>query len=108
NLIYGYQGFGIVLYQIDAGGPSKGNVIVNNTIVSTVSGAAAAVRILNAGTGTTLLNNILLGGGGIAYRISSDSMAGLVSDYNVVGGLFQSEDTGATQTLAQWQSSTGQ
>jgi hypothetical protein len=108
NLIYGFQGFGIVLYQIDAGGPSKGNVIVNNTIVSTVSGAAAAVRILNAGTGNTLLNNILLGGGGVALRISSDSMAGLVSDYNVGGGVYQSEDTGATQTLAQWQTSTGQ
>src|SRR5262249_53710338 len=31
-----------------------------------------------------------------------------VSDYNVVGVLFQSEDTGATQTLAQWRATTGQ
>jgi hypothetical protein len=108
NLIYGYQGFGIALYQIDASGPSANNVIVNNTVVSTVAGAGAAVRILDAGTGNALLNNILLGGGGIAYRISSDSLPGLVSDYNIGGGLYQSEDSGATQSLAQWQAQTGQ
>ena len=38
NLIYGYGGFGVCLYQSDAGGPSIDNVLVNNTIVSTVSG----------------------------------------------------------------------
>jgi parallel beta-helix repeat protein len=108
NLIYGYQSYGICLYRIDAAGPSANNVIVNNTIVSTVSGAGAAVRILDGGTGNTVLNNILLGGGGIALRISSDSMSGLVSDYNAGGGLYQSEDTANTQALAQWQAGTGQ
>ena len=108
NLIYGYQGFGIALYQIDAGGPSKNNIIVNNTIVSTVAGAGAAVRMLDASTGNTLYNNILLGGSGIAYRISANSLPGLVSDYNVTGGVYQSEDTGSTQTLAQWRASNGQ
>ena len=102
NLIYGYQSFGIRLYQIDAAGGSKNNVIVDNTIVATSSGTGAAVRILDAGTGNTLLNNILLGSDGITYRISSDSLPGLVSDYNASGGVYQSEDTGATQTLAQW------
>jgi parallel beta-helix repeat protein len=108
NVIYGYQGFGICLYQSDAAGPSENNVIVNNTIVSTVSGAGAAIRILDGGTGNTILNNISLGGGGIALRISSDSMSGLVSNYNIGGGVYQSEDTGDTETLAQWLTSTGQ
>ncbi|HEY7087624.1 MAG TPA: LamG-like jellyroll fold domain-containing protein, partial [Tepidisphaeraceae bacterium] len=36
-----------------------------------------------------------------------DSLSGLVSDYNVVGSLYQSEDSGATQSLAQWRTSTG-
>jgi parallel beta-helix repeat protein len=108
NLIYGYQNYGIVLYQIDAAAGSKNNVIVNNTIVSAVSGAGAALRILDASTGNTVLNNILLGGGGVALRISSDSMSGLVCNFNIGGGVYQSEDTGNTQTLAQWQSSTSQ
>src|SRR5262249_10293912 len=108
NVIYGYANYGIVLYRIDAGGPSSNNVIVNNTIVSTSSGAGAALRILNAGTGNRVLNNILLGGSGVALRISSDSLTGLVSDDNVVGGQFQSDDTGATQLLASWLSQTGQ
>ena len=110
NLIYGYEDFGIALYQIDAGGPSKNNVIVNNTIVATTafSSPGAAIRILNAGTGNAIRNNILLGGGGYAYRISADSISGLVSDYNATGGVYQSEDTGTTETLAQWQAQTGQ
>src|SRR5206468_1626369 len=107
NLIYGYENFGIALYQIDAGAGSKNNVIVDNTIVAGPS-SAAAIRILNAGTGNTILNNILLGGGGISYRISNDSLPGLVSDYNVGGGLFQSEDSTTTESLAQWRTQTGQ
>ena len=66
------------------------------------------MRILNAGTGNTLLNNFLLGGSDIAYRISNDSLPGLVSDYNIASSLFQSEDTSATETLAQWRTQTGQ
>jgi hypothetical protein len=108
NLFYGYQSSGICLFQIDASGPSKGNVIVDDTFAATAAGAGAAIRILNGGTGNTLLNDVLLGGGGITYRIASDSLPGLVSDYNVVGSLFQSEDSGATQTLAQWRAQTGQ
>jgi hypothetical protein len=112
NLIYGYAKYGICLYQIDAGGPSKNNVIVNNTIVSTKSGAGAAVRILDGGTGNTLYNNILLGGGGVALRLSSDSLSGLTSDYNIGtsgGSSFeQSDDSGSTQSLTKWQSQSGQ
>src|SRR5262249_19527798 len=35
NLIYGYDSYGICLYRIDASGPSSGNVLADNTIVST-------------------------------------------------------------------------
>jgi len=108
NLIYGYDGYGIVLFQIDASGPPKNNTIVNNTILSTVAGAKASIRIKDGGTGNVIRNNILLGGGGVSIRISDDSLPGLVSDYNVVGTLFQSEDTGATQSLASWRTQTGQ
>jgi hypothetical protein len=111
NLIYGYANYGICLYQIDAGSPSKGNTIVNNTIVSTKTGAGAAFRVLNAGVNNTVLNNILLGGSNIALRVSADSLAGFVSDYNIASATtsyFQSDDTGTTQSFASWKTSRSQ
>ena len=66
NLIYGYQSYGICLYHSDGPQASKNNILVNNTIVSTVKGAGAAVRIRDGSTGNIMLNNILLGGSGIA------------------------------------------
>ena len=40
NLIYNYQDFGICLYQVNTSGPSKNNIIVDNTIdYGTSSGA---------------------------------------------------------------------
>ena len=108
NLIYDYSRYGICLYQIDAAGPSENNIIVNNTIDAGTTGTEAAISISDGGTGNAILNNILLGAGGVTLSISSDSMSGLVSNYNVVGTLFQSVDTGDNETLAQWQSATGQ
>ena len=111
NLIYNYASYGICLYQIDAGGPSINNVIVNNTIDSgTSTGTDGAIRILDSSTGNTILNNILLDGSTIAYRIAADSISGTVSNYNIIpsGAQVQSDDTGAEEPFSQWQSSTGQ
>ena len=69
NLIYGYHGYGICLYQIDAASGGLGTTSSLTTpIVGTLSGSSAALNILNASTGNTVLNNILLGGDGNAYR----------------------------------------
>jgi methionine-rich copper-binding protein CopC len=111
NLIYNYANYGICLYQIDAGAGSKNNIIVNNTIYSgTSTGTGGSIRILDASTGNTILNNILLDGSNIVYRISADSQSGTVSNYNIVpnGAQIQSEDTGQNESFSQWQSSTGQ
>jgi parallel beta-helix repeat protein len=102
NVIYGYAKDGITLYQGDAADGSKNNVIVNNTIVSTLAGAGPALRLLDGATGNLVLNNILLGGGNVAECFSNDSLPGLLSDYNVVSGLIQSDDTGATESLSDW------
>jgi hypothetical protein len=107
NLIYTYQKHGIILYQIDAGSPSTGNIIVNNTIVSTYPGSVAAIGLVNAATNNTIFNNILLGGDGNSYRISTDSLPGLASNYNVVTNSFLNDDTSVTKTLAQWRSTYG-
>jgi parallel beta-helix repeat protein len=107
NLIYGYQDYGMVLYQSDASAGSENNLIVNNTLVP-ASGADAAIRILDGSTGNTIYNNILLGGSEGTLRISNDSLPGLHSDYNIVDNLYQSEDTSNLESLAQWQGQTGQ
>jgi hypothetical protein len=108
NLIDGYADCGICIYQSDAAGPSSGNTIVNNTITSTVAGSGAAIRMLDGAINNTVLNNILLGDDGNTYRISSDSVPGLVSNYNVVSPNVQSDDNGSEEAFAQWQAATNQ
>jgi parallel beta-helix repeat protein len=59
NLIYGNHASGISLYRIDGGGPSSGNVVVNNTIYQAAD-ARWALNIQNAAVNNTVRNNILL------------------------------------------------
>ena len=111
NLIYNYAGNGICLYYQDSSGPSLNNIIVNNTIYSgTSSGTGGSIRILDASTGNTILNNILLDSSAIVYRISADSQSGTISNYNVVpsGAQIRSEDTALNESFSQWQSQSGQ
>ena len=108
NQIYNYASYGICLFQGDASGPSKNNVIENNEIVAGDTTTGAAVRILNGSTGNTITHNLVLGAAQGTFRISADSLPGFTSNDNLVSNLFQSEDTGTTETLAQWQASTGQ
>ena len=100
NLIYGYSRTGIVLYQSDASGPGKNNVIVNNTIVSTLSGTGAAFRANNGSTPNIVYNNILLGGGNEVFGFSSDSLTQTIG-YNVLPQNPQlvDEDSGDTSNL---------
>jgi parallel beta-helix repeat protein len=104
NVIWGNTNHGIVLYQIDGGGPSTGNLIVNNTIYQPNSDGAAIALVSNASA--TIFNNILIGGTGGAISVETGATA--TSDYNVVQNLFTNYDSGAGQTLAQWQTATHQ
>lgn len=109
NLLYNNHASGISLYQINAADGSKNNLIANNTIIMAVD-ARWALNIQNASTGNTVLNNVLYdyntGHGSI--DISSDSLSGFTSDYNVVMNGFTTDDGSSIQNLGQWQSSTGQ
>jgi hypothetical protein len=83
NVIYGNDKSGITLYQIDAGGPSQDDLIVNNTIVQTGS-SDAAVRLATDNaptTNITVFNNILLGGAHGAF--DDDAGSTCASDYNI-------------------------
>jgi parallel beta-helix repeat protein len=109
NLLYNNHASGISLYQIDGGGPSTGNIVVNNTI-DEASNARWALNIQNASTGNTVLNNILLNENPAhgAIDISPDSLAGLHSDYNAVVSRFTTNDSDTILTLPLWQAQTGQ
>lgn len=106
NLIYNNARHGIALYQIIAGGPSKNNIIRNNT-VDQVGTTGAALQLVNGATGNTVENNIFFGGANGDISISADSKSGLVSDYNIVDGTFYNYDAGTNITLANWKA-TGQ
>src|SRR5262249_52149473 len=58
NLLYNNHSSGISLYRVDGGGPSKNNVVVNNTILVAADGRWA-INIKIGSTGNTVYNNIL-------------------------------------------------
>jgi parallel beta-helix repeat protein len=109
NLLYGNHASGISLYRIDGGGGSSGNLVANNTIVG-ASDSRWALNITDGSTGNTVVNNILYTYH--SYRgsitISSDSLAGFTSDYNIVMNRFTTDDGNTVKSLDQWRSATGQ
>jgi parallel beta-helix repeat protein len=109
NLVYGNHASGISLYMIDGAQGSKNNVVVNNTVYEPSDGRWA-LNIQSGSTGNTTLNNILISDHSFrgAIDISTDSMSGFASDYNVVISRFTQDGGDTVQTLAEWQTSTGQ
>jgi hypothetical protein len=108
NVLFDDHGSGISLYQIDAGGPSTGNLVINNTIVQAEDGRWA-VNLQDAATGNTVLNDVLLSLHPFrgAIDASADSLPGLHSDHNVVIDRFSPDDD-AVMDLATWRAQTGQ
>jgi parallel beta-helix repeat protein len=113
NLLYGNHASGISLYRIDGAEGSRGNVVVNNTVVQPGNPADDddgrwALNIQDDSIGNTVRNNILVTAHEFrgALDISAESLAGFSSDYNVVTSRFTSDGGDTVQTLAQWQAST--
>lgn len=104
NLIYNNHASGISLYRIDGGGGSSGNVVANNTIVQAAD-ARWALNITDGSTNNRVINNILYNNHSFrgSITISADSLAGFVSDYNVVMNRFTTDDGSSVLTLVQWQ-----
>jgi hypothetical protein len=109
NLLYNNHASGISLYRIDGGGGSTNNVVVNNTIL-VASDGRWGINIRDGSTGNRLFNNIVYNSHSFRGSISvgADSLAGLVSDYNVLMDRFTTNDGSTRLTLAQWRSATGQ
>ncbi|HKE46941.1 MAG TPA: right-handed parallel beta-helix repeat-containing protein [Rhodanobacteraceae bacterium] len=108
NLLYDEHASGISLYQIDGGGPSSGNRLLNNTVI-VASNGRWALNIQDGARNTTLDNNILynLGSSRGVLDISPDSLPGLASDYNAVMNRFTTDGGDSILTLAQWRQQTG-
>ena len=99
---------GISLYQIDGGGASTGNRVVNNTVL-VASNGRWAINIIDGATGTMVRNNVLYSAHSFrgAITVSADSLTGLVSNYNIVEGVFSVDDGNTAITLTQWRNVTG-
>lgn len=109
NLIYSTHASGISLYQIDGGGGSANNLVVSNTVLVAADGRWA-LNIVDGSTGNTVRNNILYNQHSFRGSINIDaaSWPGFTSDYNAVMDRLTPNDGGTIQTLAQWQTTTGQ
>jgi hypothetical protein len=94
NLIVGFTKYGVSIYTEDAGVPSSGNEIINNTIVGPNS-----YELQNGATGIVSFNNIIL-----ASAPQVDSTSSLKTSNNITTGtpasLFVSPATGNYQLLA--------
>ncbi len=107
NLLYNNHASGVSLYRIDGAAGSIENRVINNTIVQP-SKSRWAVNIRNQSTNNLILNNILINKGSRgSINVSADSMAGLVSDYNIVDDRCSRDDGDRILSLEAWKSATG-
>jgi parallel beta-helix repeat protein len=109
NLLYNNHASGISLYQIDGGGPSINNVVVNNTVIQASDGRWC-LNIADGATGNTAYNNILYNFHSFrgTIVISADSLPGFTSDHNSVMDRLSPDGDSTILTLAEWRQQTGQ
>ena len=104
NLLFDNHASGISLYQIDAGAPSTGNRVYNNTIVN-ASNARWCVNITDDCTGNELRNNILINQhpfrGSIV--VAASALPGFSSDFNLVMERLSPDGDATILDLADWQ-----
>lgn len=111
NMIVGNHATGLVLFRIDGGAPSTGNLVVNNTIVMASDGRWG-ISLHDGAANNTLLNNVLLSRhsfrGALDVEVATGSHLGLVSDYNIVIDRVTPDGGDTIFDLATWQSTYGQ
>jgi parallel beta-helix repeat protein len=104
NLLYDNHASGISLYQIDAGGPSTGNRVYNNTIVN-ASDARWCINITDGCTDNQVINNILVNThpfrGSIV--VAADALDGFVCDFNLVTPRLSPDGDATILDLGEWQ-----
>jgi hypothetical protein len=88
NVVYRTYSKGISLYVVNAAGGSKGNVVVNNTVLTGVgSNTGVCLKIDSTSPGNKVFNNIFYNtvAGGWVYEINQGGDSGGADfDYNVI------------------------
>lgn len=109
NLLHDNHASGIALFRIDGGGPSSGNLILHNTVVMPRDRSRWALLLRSGAIDNTVRNNILvsLNPDKGAIDSSADSLAGLVSDNNLMSDRFTLDDAASIIPLAGWRRLTG-
>ncbi len=109
NLIYDEHASGISLYQIDGGGPSTGNRVLNNTVLIAADGRWA-LNIQDGAANATARNNILWNEHSFrgSLDISADSLPGFTDDNNAVMDRFTTDGGDTILTLAEWRQQSAQ
>ncbi|APW59888.1 DUF4082 domain-containing protein [Paludisphaera borealis] len=104
NLIYNAHAKGITLAQLQASQSSTNNLVINNTVMVAADGQGA-LRLADASTGNTILNNVLYSANvNGTLTGSAASLTGLTMDYNAVSSNFSVNDGDSFLSLAAWQS----
>ena len=107
NLLYENRASGISLYRMNGASGSTGNSVINNTIVQPADGRWA-INIKDKSTNNFVVNNILVHKGSKgSVNISTDSLSGFGSDFNIVVDRFSPDDGNRFIRLTEWQSATG-
>ena len=108
NVLYNNHASGISLYRIDGADGAKNNLVAHNTIIMAADGRWA-LNIQNGSTGNRVFNNILYNNHPFrgSIDISTDSLLGLISDYNITMERFTT-DGGTVLNLAGWRQNSGQ
>ena len=108
NVLYNNHASGISLYRIDGADGARNNLVAHNTIIMAADGRWA-LNIQNGSTGNRAFNNILYNNHPFrgSIDISTDSLVGLISDYNVTMERFAT-DGETVLNLAEWRQNSGQ
>ncbi len=104
NLVYEAHASGMSFYSIDGAEGARGNTVMNNTVI-VASDGRWALNFTDASTDGFVRNNILFGPSNVrgAIRVDAESLDGLDSDYNILGGPLTADGDSTLLDLAAWQ-----
>jgi hypothetical protein len=109
NLIFDTHASGISLYQIDGGGGSNNNRVLNNTVLVATDGRWA-LNIQDGSTGNEIRNNVFWSDHSFrgAMSVCASCLVGFTSNNNAVEDRFTLNDGGTVLTLTEWRATTSQ